>query len=115
MPFEYLDVLDVQVKDMQDFRRSLPDKTRLIVCKNTLLKQAVDKAPNSAFSELGQAAQARFGPTDCSSCTRLPFCRPGGHDGDVVGVMHVAPVRRWTEQLCLACRATTRGCSWARR
>ena len=48
-----------QVKEMQEFRRSLPEQTRLIVCKNTLLKQAVDRAPGSGFSELSQAAKAR--------------------------------------------------------
>ena len=41
---------------MQDFRRSLPQQSRLIVCKNTLLKQAVDKSGNG-FSELSQAAK----------------------------------------------------------
>jgi len=56
---QILHIRMVQVKDMQDFRRSLPEKTRLIVCKNSLIKQAVEKAPDSAFGELGQAAQAR--------------------------------------------------------
>ncbi len=47
---------------MQDFRRSLPEQSRLIVCKNTLLKQAVDKA-GSGFSELSQAAKVRAAAT----------------------------------------------------
>ena len=51
---------------MQDFRRSLPEQSRLIVCKNTLLKQAVDKAGNG-FSELSQAAKVRAMATTCAS------------------------------------------------
>ncbi len=65
----------LQVKDMQDFRRSLPEKTRLIVCKNTLIKQAVDKAPESAFSELSQAAQARSDTQAVSAATDTATCR----------------------------------------
>lgn len=43
------------VKQMQDFRRSLPEGAKLIVCKNTLLKRAADSV--EGWSELKTAAK----------------------------------------------------------
>ena len=98
---------------MQEFRRSLPEKTRLIVCKNTLLKQAVDRAPSSAFTELSQAAKVRPGP----QYGRTAPC-PGYVERE--HVMRADGLIARSAAGCssarsFACRATMLGFSWARK
>lgn len=43
----------LQVKEFQDFRRSLPEQSKIIVCKNTLMAIAADKV--EGFSPLKEA------------------------------------------------------------
>ena len=46
-----------QVKQIQDFKRSLPKETKLIVCKNTLLKRAADEV--EGWQDLKPAAKVQ--------------------------------------------------------
>lgn len=49
----------LQVKQIQEFKRSLPKETKLIVCKNTLMKRAADSV--EGWSELKGAAKVPRG------------------------------------------------------
>ncbi len=53
------DRLVLQVKQIQDFKRSLPKETKLVVCKNTLMKRAADAV--EGWSELKDSAKVLFG------------------------------------------------------
>lgn len=45
----------MQVKQIQDFKRTLPGETKMVVCKNTLMKRAADAV--EGWSELKPAAK----------------------------------------------------------
>ena len=47
--------MGLTVKQMQDFRRSLPADAKLVVCKNTLMRVAIDQVPG--WAELKPAAK----------------------------------------------------------
>lgn len=48
-------LVNLQVKEMQDFRLALPADAKIVVCKNTLMKIAADKV--EGWSDLKQASQ----------------------------------------------------------
>ena len=48
-----------QVKEFQDFRRSLPEESQIIVCKNSLMKKATERVER--FLPLDTALAVRAG------------------------------------------------------
>lgn len=48
------------MKQIQDFKRSLPKETKLVVCKNTLMRRAADSV--EGWAELKQATKVRAAP-----------------------------------------------------
>ena len=48
-----------QVKEFQDFRRSLPQESQVIVCKNSLMKKATERVER--FLPLDTALAVRVG------------------------------------------------------
>lgn len=71
----------LQVKQIQDFKRSLPKEAKLVVCKNTLMRRAADEV--AGWSELNVAAKVR-------SRLRGPAWVRGGWLGVWVGLQHTA-------------------------
>lgn len=59
----------LQVKEFQDFRRSLPETSKIIVCKNTLMAIAADKV--AGFSPLKDALAVSPAPACSSNLTLL--------------------------------------------
>jgi Ribosomal protein L10 len=50
-----------QVKEFQDFRRSLPQDSQIIVCKNTLMKKATERVERFLPLDTALAVRAASG------------------------------------------------------
>lgn len=57
--------LPSQVKEFQDFRRSLPQESQVIVCKNSLMKKATERVERFLPLDTALAVRSAVAPWRC--------------------------------------------------
>jgi Ribosomal protein L10 len=66
--------LPSQVKEFQDFRRSLPQESQVIVCKNSLMKKATERVERFLPLDTALAVRGCSLGAACAPATACGYC-----------------------------------------